>query len=294
MKKLKIIYWYNFEDPKYGFTKDIKSSLKKLGHKVEAINDRDFDIKEFIEKCNKADLLFFHQGGIYTDSEMNYAISLERLKQILKMVKCKKVCWFMEKVWFLNNETMEQILPLTDLVFLNDETWLRRHKYENVFPLHSGTGVALEGKENIKYKCDIVFYGETYGFRRPFINYLKDRYGRRFKVFNYIYGQELADLIKSSKIVFSPIQPNDEFYWDNRIYEVLNHGGLLLSPKLYGLEEEGFVIGEHYLGYKRIEDLIKIIDEVLENGAGSIAEDGREFVKRFSYENRLKEIFKRL
>ena len=290
---MKIIYWYNQEDPKYGFTKDIESSLKKK-HKVESINDREFDIEELVKKCKKADLLLFHQGGIHMENEINYSVSLERLKQILQAVKCKKVCWFLEKVWFLNNETMEQIIPFADYIFLNDGTWARRHNYENVFALHSGAGKSFKGKPQDKYKCDIAFYGMVHGFRKPFINMLKDRYGRRFKVFNFAYGPELADLIASSKLIFSPIQPNDEFYWDNRIYEVLNYGGTLVHPKLYGLEEEGFIFGKHYLGYKTVNDLIETIDKALEEGTGDIAETGRKFVQKYTWDNRIKTLMDKI
>jgi len=287
---MKIIYWINTTDPKYGFYKDIESSLKK-NNKVETINDREFNLEEFVKKCNQADMLLYHQGGIYMDNEMNYAISLERLKQILEIVKCKKVCWFAEKIWFLNNETMENIIPLNDFTFLNDDNWLRRHKYEKVYPLHMASGKRIEGEYNEKYKCDIAFYGHVFSFRKPFIDYLKSKYGRRFKCFNFVYGKDLADLIATAKLVFSPIQPNEEFYWDNRPYEVLNQGGTLIYPKLYGLQEEGFISGKHFLGYKSADDLIEITDEYLKNPAPNIAKEGQKFAEKITYDKRIKELF---
>ena len=99
----KILYFTNPTEPSYGFTKDIESSLKKLGHKVETINDRDFDIELLLNKAKDSDLFLFHQGGVYTDSEINYSMSIERLKQILSGIQCKKVCWFFEKALFLND-----------------------------------------------------------------------------------------------------------------------------------------------------------------------------------------------
>jgi len=294
---MKVIYLVNLQDPKYGFCKDLESSLKKK-HQVEVINDRDFKIEEFVDKCNKADLLLYHQGGIWMTNEMDYTMSLERLKQMLQMVKCKKVCWFVEKGWFLNNETLEQTIPLNDLTFLNDETWFRRHKFdkEKVFPLHTACRERVKGEYNEKYKCDIAFYGQVLAYRQPFIDYLKDKYGRKFKVWNFLFGKDLADLIASAKIIFSPIQPNDEFYWDNRIYEVLNQGGVLIYPKLYGLEEEGFEAGKHYLGYKDIKLAVDMMDEYLKDDKKlkEISQQGQKFVKKFTYDARLSEIFKRL
>lgn len=290
---MKIVYFANFSDTEYGFTKDIESSLKKLGHKVESINDRDFDFKDLLGKTKKADLFLFNQGGVYTENEMYYSVSVQRLKQMLAAITCKKVCWFTDKVWFLNNNTMEDIIPLTDYVFLNDDTWVRRHKYPNVFPLHMGLGSALKGNPSKEYVSDIAFYGTVYGFNKPFIEFLKKEYGSRCKVFHELQGQDLADLMVSTKMVFTPVQPYDEFYWSERIYQILGHQGVALFPRLTGLEEEGFVAGKHYLGYKRTQDLKEIIDYYLlkPQELETIAKEGYEFVQKFSYKSRLKEMF---
>jgi hypothetical protein len=287
---MNILYFTNTEDLRYGFTKDIESSLEKLKHEVEVVNDRDFDIKELLEKVKKVDLFLFHQGGIYTDSTINYQVSLERLKQILTAIKCKKVCWFMDKVWFLNDQTMEDIIPLTDFVFLNDESWARRHKYKNVFGLHSGVGTVLEGKPRKEYTCDVAFYGEVHGFRKPFLEMLKKNFGGRFKVFSNVFGQDLADLITSAKMIFVPVQPNDEFYWDNRIYQILGHGGLAIYPRLYGLQEEGFISGKHYVGYKMAHELKQIILDASKNDNTKIKEEGKQFIQQFNYDNRVQEL----
>jgi hypothetical protein len=291
---MKIIY-FRTSNPKYGFTKDIESSLKKYG-KVESIDDMNFDIKELVEKAKKADLFFFHHCGVYTDNELNFSVSLERARQILSAIKCKKVCWFPDKGWFLNNTILEEIIPLTDKVFLNDATWARRHKYDNVFPLHMGVGTTLRGKERKEYKCQIAFYGDVLGFRKPYIDMLKKKWGSNFKVYNNLYGQDLADLIASAKVVFVPIFPNDDFYWDNRIYEILGHGGLAVYPRLMGLGEEGIISGKHYVGYKRAHELVQMIkDVIIDTGMRErIRLEGMEIAKKFSYKKRLKELFSKI
>lgn len=287
---MKILYFTNTEDPKYGFTKDIESSLQKIGHIVDVVNDRNFDIKLLMLKAAKSDLFLFHQGGIYTDNIINYQVSLERLRQILTGIKCKKVCWFFDKGWFLNDQTLEEIIPLTDFTFLNDDAWARRHKYENVFCLHAGAGKALKGKPRKEYQCEIAFYGEVYNFRKPFIELLKRNFGSKFKVFSNVFGQDLADLIASAKMIFVPVQPNNDFYWDNRIYQVLAQGGLIIYPRLFGLGEEGFISGKHYIGYKMAHELKQIIADTIKNNNTEIKEEGQQFVERFSYYNRIKEL----
>ena len=285
----KIIYLADIDNPKYSFFKDIEAELKK-GNEVEVINDRAFDAQTLVEKCATADMLLFHHGGVYTDTAINFAMSLERIKQILQMVKCKKVCWFLDKVWFLNNSTIEDIAPLTDLILLNDDTWARRHKYENVKTLRCGTPDVKEGEENEKYKCLVSYYGEVFGFTEPYLKAMKKAFGRKFKVFSNVYGKELADLVKSSKFVFVPVQPNDEFYWSHKIYEILALGGCPIFPRLYGLQDEGFVSGEHYLGYKHPQE-IKAMVEGTED-TSDIIKAGKKLVKKYTYANRVKELLK--
>jgi hypothetical protein len=148
----------------------------------------------------------------------------------------------------------------------------------------------LEGKPRKEYQCDIAFYGEVHGFREPFIKMLKNNFGSKFKIFSNVFGQDLADLIASVKMIFVPIQPNNEFYWDNRIYQVLAQGGLIIYPRLFGLEEEGFISGKHYIGYKMAHELKQIISDAIKNDNTRIKEEGNQFVERFSYDNRIKEL----
>jgi hypothetical protein len=280
-EKLKVLY---FTNPKKGYTKEIESSLKKLGHKVDVVDDTNFDIKELMAKAYVSDMFLFHQGGIHTENEVDYMVSKVRLKQILEGIKCKKVWWFFEKGWLLNDKTLEDIIPLTTHTFLNDGSWVRRHKYPNVTELHMGAPKPIKGTPREELKCEIAFYGEVYGFRKPFIDLLKKTYGRGFKVFNNV---NVPDLVASAKMIFTPIQPNDDYYWDGRIYEILAHGGIAIYPKLQGLEEEGFVSGKHYMGYKRPHELEAILTDVI---MGKVKPDGQKFVKQFSWENRVRKI----
>ena len=152
----------------------------------------------------------------------------------------------------------------------------------------------MQGKAKKEYKCDIAFYGNVYGFRKPFIEMLKKEFGNKFKIFSNVYGQDLADLITSAKMIFVPVQPNDEFYWDNRIYQILGHGGLAVYPRLFGLQEEGFVSEKHYIGYKKAHDLRQIISDTLKNNNNKIRKEGQKFVQRFSYINRIKELLSKV
>lgn len=287
---MKILFLADFSNKQYQFTKHIKKALEKE-HEVIAINDRTINYKELIDKSQNVDMLLTLHGGIDTTGDFQFAASLERLKQYLTIVKCKKVWWMPDKMWFLNDKLGEQITPLMDYAFFNDGNWVRRHKYKNAFELHMGAEPKPKGKYRKEYDLEVAFAGAVYNFRKPFLDRLRQEYGNKFKIFSDIWGQDFLDLCKSAKFIFSPPVPNDEFYWDNRIYETLSAGGCLVYPKLYGLKEEGFTAGFHYLGYKRWDDLLGILRMYSDNKEerDDVAEMGESFVYSFcTYDRRIK------
>jgi len=292
----KVLYFADLISEQYGFTEDIKKALEKEREVIAiTVNDRDFDYENLIKKIEKVDLFLFHHGGVDTSSDFAFSASLERLKQLLSIIKCKKVWWMPDKMWFLNDRIGEEIMPLVDYAFFNDGNWVRRHKYENAFELHMGTGQKKKGKYRKEYDLEATFIGVPYNFRKPFLDRLRQEYGNKFKIFSNVWGRDFNNLCVSAKYVFVPPVPNEEFYWDNRIYEVLNAGGLLVYPRLYGLEQEGFVDGVHYLTYKRWDDLKAILEDYAdkEKDRKEIAEAGQKFVRNnFTYEKRIKELLK--
>jgi len=291
-----ILYFTNLENKRYPF-REIKKALENLGHKVEVVNDNDFDMEELIKKANKADLFLFHHGGIRTDSDIECKLSLARLQTILQAIRPIKVLWFLDKGWLLNDEILEQIIPLTNFTFGNDETWVRRHKYPNVFPLHCGTGERKGGRKKKEYECDIAFIGDTYGIRQLWANTLRQQFGRRFKVFNDVFDEDFNSVCKSAKAIVFPRFPADDFFWPDTIYKVMAAGGLVIYPRLEGLKQE-FENKKHYLTYFSMKELVGLLNEILRPEADKlrkkIAEEGKKRVKKFTYEERLKTLFSKI
>lgn len=292
---MRILYFTNLKYLKH-LSKDIEEALKKLGHNVLTINDQDFKMDELITNANICDMFLFHQGGVSTDNEYEFRLSLARLHTILQSIKTKKTLWFVDKVWGSSDLMMESIVSMVDWAFINDDTWVRRHKYPNVSTLHCGVGKKRPlGKFNKELECDIAFIGKVYGTRTVFVENLRQQFGRRFKVFQGVHDKEFDDLCQSVKIIVSPNFPMDDFYWSNRIYKILGCGGFLIHPRLFGLKEEGFIEGKHYVGYKSWNELLFHLDHFLKpenhNELNSIAQNGRDFVhKNFNYIKRLKEL----
>jgi len=224
---------------------------------------------------------------------------LTRLDLILSQFKGKKVCWFLDKVWSYANAFIAKILPRVDYIFVNDETWLRAFNTDKIFPLHAGCGKKREGSEMKELKSDIVFIGRISGQRERFISEMKKRYGRRFKYYDNIWKEDFNNLCQSAKVIVLPRWPFDDFFWSDAIYRILSAGGFLIHPRLYGLQQEGFVEGAHYIAYASAKELSDAIEfwtkDKYKKDRKELAKQGRDFVlDKFTYKKRLEEIFKKI
>jgi len=274
---------------------DIETALKKLNHKV-IVFDSFEQLPEIIKKSKKADLFFFTRGWVDTTIPFSFYTTLRRLEVLLQNIKCKKVMWFTDKVIWLSEEMMEVIIPFVDYAFLNDDTWVRRHSYDNVFPLHLGAQEIKKGKFRKEYEGDIAFTGNIYGPRVGFAEGFKKKYGDKFKIYNNVWGKDFADLCTSVKILIADRFPTDEFYWSDRIYKTLGANGFMIYPRLYGMD---LTDGKHYIGYSTWEECFDAVDYFLklehEEERKKIADEGRkEVVKRFLYTHRLKELLSKI
>jgi len=294
---MKILYFANLSKNRLiKREEEIITSLESMGHKVLAIDETKFDVKNLIIEANKSDLFFFHHGGVITDSYMNLQLSLNRLELILRNITCKKIFWFTDKAIGMSNEYLEHITPLVDYGFLNDDTWVRRHKYTNLYPMHLAWGETLPvpGRFKKEFANDIVFVGNVYGARKQFVMSMKEEFGERFKVYNDKYGQDFADMCESVKIMVSPKSPFDDFYWSDRVYRTMISKGFLIHPRLEGLKEEfrQKPCLETYNSWEELVDKIKFWLRPENNRKRKdISQAGKNFVEqRFAYTNRLREI----
>ena len=272
--------------------KEIEKALKNLGHKVIVLNE-DADVQNIIDIANKSDLFLFHKG-VKAEGHFDFQVTLARFQNILERIKCKKVLWFMERVWGLNEPYLDEIKSFVDKIYLTDGTFIRQNQEDFTF-LPVGAELR-EGKYNKELECDVAFTGQIYGIRSFVFNSLKQKLGRKFRIFNNIWEQDFADLCATAKIIIAPKFTSNDFYWTNRIYQTLACGGFLIHPRLQGLIEEGFIAGEHYIDYSSIEDLEFAIESFLkpeaEEARKQIAKKGKEFVSQFTWEERLKTLLK--
>lgn len=281
----KIIYFANHSNiGSDNSEKHIRYALEKLGHKVFCIDENNYTKQEVVEASKDAQLFLFHKAGI------SDGMKFMRFVEILGSIVCPKVCWYWDKVWGDREAVVENLLPYIDKLFLSDETWMRRHNYENVSVLRQGIGTEDNSPGIFKkeLETEIAFVGQLYGDRADFLEKLTARYGDKVRVFGNIFNRDLYDLMASTKIVVAPDSPSDDFYWSSRIYMILGSGGFLLHPKCDGLKKE-LKDKKHYVSYSSFDDLCEQIDYYLENNKKrvSIQKAGFDYVvKNLNYETR--------
>ena len=301
---MKICYFGKFENNPYAGLeeKPISQALKKLNNEVFELDVAESDAKEVIDEANKTDIFLFHNAGMNLGIEQNlgklpFYTGLSGLYQLLQAIKPIKVIWYLDRIVGFGEEFMSTILPSIDFAFLNDDTWVRRHKWQNTYGFHQGTTERPLGQYRKDLACDIAFIGKIYGGRLEIISKIKQAYGGKFRIFNDIWGKDFDDLCQSAKIIFQPKWGMNDFCWSDQIYHTLSAGGFLLHPRLHGLKEEGFVDGEHFVGYTIEEELAAAIDFFIkpENDEKRklVAQQGRKYVlDYFTWEMRLKEMLK--
>jgi hypothetical protein len=158
-----------------------------------------------------------------------------------------------------------------------------------------------------RFVTDVAFVGSKgyhpeWPYRRELIDWLGETYGARFRLFGStgecIRGHALNALYASAKVVVGDslvLGFKHERYWSDRAYETPGRGGVLVMPRIVGLDES-FVDGQEmaFYDFGNFNALKAWVDELLEDDAlrGKMRLAGHERVKRdHTYMNRLTEMF---
>lgn len=278
--------------------KEIIYSLKKKG-KVKVLDVRRIDLKRSIKCVLNCDFVLFH-GEMGKFDRATYLFVLDRLRVLLEGTKAKKVLWLLDKIWGERFDLLLYFHDVVDYIFVSDETWAKRFASDKVFVLHPAASERkIAGKFRKEMACDIALFGEVTPERENELKFLRDKFGGRLKVFNNKFGKDLADLCKSAKVIISPRSPFDDFFWSDRIYKVLSYGGCCVHPRTYGLREQGFIDGTHYVDYYMEQELFVTIQVLLDKRSDKrrkkMGQDGRKFVmENHTYSQRIDEILTKI
>lgn len=119
---------------------------------------------------------------------------------------------------------------------------------------------------------DVVFVGshaayhDEWPWRQELLEQMRRTYGSRFAVYprngQRVHGATLSALYSSVPVVVgdSLALPGHVGYWSDRFYETVGRGGILVGPRVPGIEAE-FVNGEHLLLYE-LGDLASVVTTV--------------------------------
>ena len=282
---MKILYWCNWKN-EYNNDHEgaIKRALEQEGHQVQVVDEKNFTEEEIINA--DADMLLFFKGA----SIFGYSIS--QLETLLKKVPYKKVCWYFDKAWHGREEWLHRVSGVVDLLFITDGDFARGYNYLNVYELKQGADEQsiFKGKKK-DYGFDVAFVGSVYGLRQEFVNILFEKYGKRFDIVSNVFGKDLNDLCASALIV-APLYPQTDFYWSQRVYEIIGRGGLLIHPKLELLTKQ-FKDGKHIIFYKDVNECFEKIDYYLANPkkADKIREAGMKHIKEnYTYRHSVRQL----
>ena len=110
---------------------------------------------------------------------------------------------------------------------------------EKLYPLSQASPIKpLVGEFKKELQCDIAYVGNIYGIIEHEYNFLMEKFGLGIKFFQDKFGQDLADLCKSAKIMMIPRFPFDDFYWSERVYEYLSMGAFVIQQGLMGCRKK--------------------------------------------------------
>lgn len=272
-------------------------TLECLGHNVMRLQEKNANSEKILSECLQSDLfIWIHTHGWETTGRP--------MKEILAILKQKNIpsltyhldLWLgLQREKDMNKDDywhIQHFFTVDKLMadWLNINTRVKGH-YIQAAVFHDECYMADPDITN-----DVIFVGSKgyhpeWQYRPMLINWLKDKYGDKFKHFGgdglgVMRGKELNQLYANSKIVVGDtlcLNYNYPYYWSDRVYETIGRGGFIIHPYIKGMEEH-FTDNKHlqFYNYNDMTGLQNIIDYYLQNDAERelIRKQGFEYVKQ--------------
>lgn len=280
---LSIAFMGNFEAPE-STENMVKWALEDLGHEVEPIQENAATMQQINGAAAWNDVFVWVRtpGWLQVpDAEMT---------AFLQDLQIPSLSLHLDKFWGIP-EREELIGKLafwkTKFVFTADGSrqidFLKRG-VNHFWMKPAMSRVYLHpGVAKPEYMCDVGFVGarhyhREYPFRPSLIEFLETRYKDRFRHIEGIRGHELNNVYASMKCVIGDcIFAGTPRYWSDRVPETIGRYGLLIHPRIEGLEVP-------VVGYEaqNLESLEHTINTVLENynAVKPIVNQGTEYIAR--------------
>jgi len=248
----RIVYIGNFRPP-HSTENHIKKTFEGLGWEVIPVQEDEIRRpEEVLEKTGGCKFLLYTRTWARTG--LLYG-------EILRHIKIPTVSFTLDLYFGISrgvgieNDTFFQ----SDYVFTADGGHSKEFKEKGINHYWLSPGVydkeCYLGTKKQAFEKDVVFVGSyryhaEWGYRRVLIDFLRETYQDRFRLWgdaDCIRGDDLNNLYASAKIavgdsLYSP------YYWSDRIPETLGRGGFLIHPKVEGLEKQ-YRYYEHFVPY---------------------------------------------
>lgn len=251
ISKPKLALIGNFGPP-HSTENDLLWTLQDMGHEVVAFQE-DKDTTDDMAETDAALVIYVHTHGWVTPG----SLTLDHLWQTLRSHGIKTCSFHLDRYWGLNildrreDKIGEHPFWRTDAVFTADGGNQQRFAGKGIVHHWLPPGVVRRdcylGTPREDLRIDVGFVGATgyhpeYPFRGELIEFLKETYGERFRVFQGYRGNSLNDLYESIRVVVGDsCFGGSDYYWSDRVPETLGRGGFLIHPASKGLTIPGLV-----------------------------------------------------
>lgn len=290
----------------YSTESHIARAWENNGHTVTRIPEQNLEWRELPKTLKYHDLFLWTRTAGFDPPD--------RLAQLaaLSDITIPKVGYHLDRWWGLSREWWVHDSPFftaTDFLCTadggHDAQWAAAGITHHWFPPAILSDEAKPGRHYPEFSCEVAFVGnlDDYGhpewapYRRSLAAHLRNRYGRRFRVFPgrgpVIRGADLANLYATVPVLVgdSCLAGGAVKYWSDRVPETLGRGGFLIHPAVDGLEEAHPYLATYPLG--DFEFLCQQIDWALSdtNGYSEYVHVNYEHtIAHHTYEHRMRRL----
>ena len=315
----RILYVGNFvaDDPVLGTCPNaewISKTFESLGHTVTRMDEKKCTPQQVIDESKRGhDFMLVEEGRLRGDFlPGDGGDILMGLFQIVRdEVDIPIMSWLTNLFYsIMRREIQIRTNPIfkSDIVFSTDGGHEEEFKRDRVNHRCLRQGIfepeAYMAEPDYPTEAEVGFvgaiYDDIYPYRGELVRWLKHAYGDNFEQFGTkgeVRYDALNRLCAKLKLivgdsVWSP------YYWSNRVYEIIGRGGVLIMPKIPGLNDE-FEPYKHYIPYNKgnFAQLKEIIDYYLthDEEREKIRKAGFEHCKKYhTYKIRCAELIKTL
>jgi hypothetical protein len=281
-RPLRIAYIGNFQ-PKHSTENHVAETLRRMGHTLNPFQEDDtlsWDRAGQLLLASAPDLVLWTRTGSLSPPDDMALAALDACAE----AGVPTVGFHLDRWWGLNREGQVHESPFFQCTLVctadggHDEDWRRAGVEHLWLPPAVAEFECGWGRRDPRMVSEVAFVGSWDGYhaewpwRRRLVRLVAGRYGnQRFRCWperggEAVRGDRLRNLYASATVVVgdSCLAGDATRYWSDRIPETLGRGGLLIHPRVPGLERD-YRYGEHFLAVEpeNIEHMFETIDMAL-------------------------------